>query len=175
MASTVAQPINRSIDPKGGGCRLTCAELHVMPVRDATVDDVEDICLLIEEHARYEGKDDLELDRGDMAQYLFGPEPKAWVVIAEVDGVTAGMALCTWTFPSWDARPGVFLDDLFVKPEFRRHGLGRELMAELGKRTSGRVEWDMQEGNDKAEAFYASLGGRPVEGWIKYRWWPEGR
>lgn len=150
-----------------------------MPVRDATPDDVEDICLLIEEHARYEGKDDLVLDRADMAKYLFGPEPKAWVVIAEADTgtgerLTAGMALCTWTFPSWDAKPGVFLDDLFVKPELRRYGLGRELMAELGRRTPGRVEWDMQMGNDKAEAFYASLGGRPVEGWVKYRWHPNG-
>lgn len=157
---------------------MTCAELHVMPVRDATPDDVEDICLLIEEHARYEGKDDLALDRGDMAKHLFGPEPKAWVVIAEAElgsgeRVTAGMALCAWTFPSWDAKPGVFLDDLFVKPEFRRYGLGREVMAELGRRTGGRVEWDMQVGNAKAEAFYASLGGKPVEGWVKYRWVPD--
>ncbi|MFC4002845.1 GNAT family N-acetyltransferase [Prauserella oleivorans] len=143
-----------------------------MPVRDAVASDVEEICSLIEEHARYEGNHDLVLDRAELRRYLFGPQPKAWVLIAEVDGRVAGMALCTWTFPSWDARPGIFLDDLFVRPAYRRHGLGKALMDELAARTSGRVEWEMQEGNERAEAFYAHLGAKPVEGWIRYRWRP---
>ncbi|MFF5991898.1 GNAT family N-acetyltransferase [Prauserella flavalba] len=144
-----------------------------MPVRDAEAADIEEICALIEEHARYEGNEDLVLDREDMARHLFGPEPKAWVLMAESGGEVAGMAFCSWNFSTWEARPGIWLDDIFVRPAFRRLGLGRELLNELRKRTSGRVEWDMQEGNERAAAFYADLGAEPVPGWIRYRWRPD--
>ncbi|MEU6645212.1 GNAT family N-acetyltransferase [Saccharomonospora sp. NPDC046836] len=144
-----------------------------MPVRDAAAADTEEICALIEEHARYEGNDELKLDRAEMAGHLFGPEPKAWVLIAEVDGAVAGMAFCSWNFSTWEARPGIWLDDIFVRPRYRRHGLGRELLAELRRRTTGRVEWEMQQGNERAAAFYAGLGAEPVPGWIRYRWRPE--
>lgn len=143
-----------------------------MPVRDAVRDDIDEICSLIEEHARYEGNDDLRLDRAEMARHLFGPDPKAWVVLATDDdgGGVAGMAFCSWSFSTWEARPGIWLDDLYVRPEHRRLGLGRQLLDELRARTDGRVEWDMQEGNDKAAAFYAGLGAHPVPGWVRYRW-----
>lgn len=141
-----------------------------MPVRDAIATDIEDICSLIEEHARYEGNDELRLDRADMARQLFGPDPKAWVLVAEADGEVAGMALCSWSFSSWEARPGIWLDDIYLRPQHRRRGLGKELLTELRARTSGRIEWDMREGNDEAAAFYARLGAEPVSGWVRYRW-----
>ncbi|WP_197318733.1 GNAT family N-acetyltransferase [Saccharomonospora sp. NB11] len=141
-----------------------------MPIRDAVKDDIDEICSMIEEHARYEGNDDLHLDRAEMAQHLFGPDPKAWVLIAEVDGAVAGLAFCSWNFSTWEAKPGIWLDDLFVRPQYRRSGLGRQLLLELKARTDGRVEWDMQEGNEKAAAFYADLGAQPVPGWVRYRW-----
>ncbi|QWF81801.1 GNAT family N-acetyltransferase [Amycolatopsis sp. CA-230715] len=146
-----------------------------MPVRDAEVGDIEEICSLIEEHARYEGNDELVLDRVEMTKHLFGPEPKAWVLMAEPPGErgkVAGFAFCSWNFSTWEARPGIWLDDLFVRPDYRRFGLGRELLDALRARTEGRVEWDMQEGNEKATAFYAKLGAEPVGGWIRYRWRP---
>ncbi|MEU3274760.1 GNAT family N-acetyltransferase [Saccharomonospora sp. NPDC006951] len=143
-----------------------------MAVRDAVREDTEQICALIEEHARYEGNDELRLDRDDMARHLFGESPKAWVLIAEADGAVAGMALCSWNFSTWEAKPGIWLDDLFVRPDFRRHGLGRALLTELRARTDGRVEWEMQEGNERAAAFYAELGAEPAPEWIKYRWLP---
>jgi GNAT superfamily N-acetyltransferase len=146
-----------------------------MPVREAEVGDLEEICSLIEEHARYEGNDELSLDRAEMTKHLFGPDPKAWVLIAEPPdepGRVAGFAFCSWNFSTWEAKPGIWLDDLFVRPDHRRHGLGRELLAALRARTEGRVEWDMQAGNDKAEAFYAQLGAEPVPDWIRYRWRP---
>lgn len=139
-------------------------------MRDARAGDIEAICSLIEEHARYEGNDELELDRSGMARHLFGPDPKAWVLMAEADGTVAGMALFSWIFSSWDACPGIWLDDIYVRPRFRRHGLGRELLAELRNRTSGRIEWDVQEGNDAAAVFYARIGAYPVSGWVRYRW-----
>ncbi|TNC28219.1 GNAT family N-acetyltransferase [Amycolatopsis alkalitolerans] len=144
-----------------------------MPVRDAEAADAEEICALIEEHARYEGNTTLVLDRAEMTKHLFGSEPKAWVLIAEPPGqpgVVAGFAFCSWNFSTWEARPGIWLDDLYLRPEYRRHGLGGELLTALRARTSGRVEWEMQEGNDKAAAFYARLGAEPVSGWVKYRW-----
>jgi GNAT superfamily N-acetyltransferase len=146
-----------------------------MPVRDAEVSDADEICALIEEHARYEGNDSLTLDRLEMTKQLFGPDPKAWVLIAEppdAPGTVAGLAFCSWSFSTWEARPGIWLDDLFIRPDYRRHGLGGELLAALRARTSGRVEWEMQEGNDKAAAFYRQLGAEPVAGWVRYRWSP---
>ncbi|RZQ63328.1 GNAT family N-acetyltransferase [Amycolatopsis suaedae] len=146
-----------------------------MTVRDAVAADLEEICALIEEHAVYEGRDDLKLDRAEMGGFLFGPDPKAWVLIAEPPGepgVVAGFAFCSWNFSTWEARPGIWLDDLFVRPAHRRHGLGRALLDELAARTPGRVEWDMQEGNERAEAFYGQLGAEPVPGWVRYRWRP---
>jgi hypothetical protein len=123
-----------------------------MPVRDAEAADGEEICALIEEHARYEGNDTLVLDRAEMTAHLFGPGPKAWVLIAEPPGepgTVAGFAFCSWNFSTWQARPGIWLDDLFI-----------------------RVEWEMQAGNDRAAAFYHGLGAEPVPGWVRYRWPP---
>lgn len=144
-----------------------------MPVRDAGPEDVEEICALIEEHAVYEGNDDLKLDRAEMARHLFGDDPKAWVVLAHPDGepqTVAGFAFCSWNFSTWSAQPGIWMDDLFVRPEFRRGGLARELLTDLKSRTDGRVEWEMQADNAKGKAFYAQLGAVPVPGWVRYRW-----
>lgn len=146
-----------------------------MPVRDAGKQDVDEICSLIEEHAAYEGKDDLELDRAAMAGYLFGEHPKAWVVLAYPEGepvTIAGFAYCWWTLSSWEAKPGVWMDDLYIRPAYRRLGLAAELMRELRSRTDGRVEWEMQAGNEKATSFYAQLGAVPVTDWVQYRWLP---
>ncbi|HKS46880.1 MAG TPA: GNAT family N-acetyltransferase [Amycolatopsis sp.] len=145
-----------------------------MPVRDAEPADAEEICALIEEHARYEGNDTLTLDRAEMTKHLFGSDPKAWVLIAEPPGgaEVAGFAFYSWNFSTWEGRPGIWLDDLYIRPEHRRHGLGHELLVALRARTSGRVEWDMQAGNTRAEAFYQRLGAKPVPGWIRYRWSP---
>lgn len=144
-----------------------------MPIRDARPADTEQICALIEEHARYEGNDTLVHDRAEMHGHLFGTDPKAWVLLAEVDGVVAGFALCWWTFSSWEGKPGIWMDDLFIRPAYRRHGLGRAMMLQLRARSSGRIEWEMKGGNEKAESFYRELGAERVSGWVQYRWKPE--
>jgi len=144
-----------------------------MPVRDAEAGDAEEICALIEEHAVYEGNTSLQLDRAEMTKHLFGPDPKAWVLIAEAPdapGRVAGFAFCCWNFSTWLAEPGIWLDDLFIRPEHRRHGLGRELLVALRTRTTGRISWDMQGGNEKAAEFYRKLGAKQVHEWIRYAW-----
>lgn len=146
-----------------------------MPIRDARPADRDEICSMIEEHAAYEGNEALRLDRVAMGGHLFGAAPSAWVLLGYPDGVpaqVAGFAVCCWTFSTWEGRPGIWMDDLFVRPAYRRLGIGRELLAELRERTDGWVEWEMQDGNSEASEFYASLGAFPVTGWTRYRWQP---
>jgi len=94
-------------------------------------------------------------------------------LLAYPDGqpeTVAGFAFCCWNFSTWQGKPGIWMDDLYVRPQFRRLGLATELLHDLKSRTDGRVEWEMQVDNDKGKAFYARLGAQPVPGWIRYRW-----
>ncbi len=82
------------------------------------------------------------------------------------------MAMYFVTFSTWLGRPGLWLEDLFVRPEFRGEGLGRALLDAVRARTDGRVEWAVLDWNEPAIGFYRSLGAEPVEGWTRYRWLP---
>lgn len=144
-----------------------------MATRDATRADVEQLCALIDEHAEYENHAPLRHDPDRIAEHLFGPAPKAWALIAHPGGKpdeVAGFALCWWTLSSWDGEPGIWLDDLFVRPAYRRRGLAAEMMLELRKRTPGRVAWEMQADNENGRKFYARLGADVRGGWVQYQW-----
>lgn len=147
-------------------------------LRDATSADLEEICALIRELARYERLDDeVTFDRDELGGWLFGPSPRAQVTLAEPDdqpGVVAGMALWYWTFSTFLGRPGIWLEDLFVRPEHRGGGLGRALLTSLFEQSPGRVEWAVLDWNDPAIAFYRSLGADPTSGWTSYRWTADG-
>jgi GNAT superfamily N-acetyltransferase len=149
-------------------------EHSAMPVRDATAADLPEICALIRELADYERlAHEVELDEGEMARHLFGDDPAAAVLIAEADrGEVAGFALFYTTFSTFLGRPGIWLEDLFVRPERRGEGHGVALLQALRARTDGRVEWAVLDWNEPAIAFYRALGAGPVEGWIRYRWLP---
>jgi GNAT superfamily N-acetyltransferase len=116
-----------------------------------------------------EAPDEVAFDRAELAGHLFGPSPAARVHIAEVDGAVAGMAVFFPTFSTWVGRPGIWLEDLFVRPAFRRAGVGAALLDSLVAATDGRVEWSVLDWNESALAFYRSRGARPVEGWTRYR------
>ena len=144
-----------------------------MPVRAAEPDDFEEICELLLAHAAYEGAGRVSLHRRETYEALFGEHSVARAHIAvppDAAETVAGFALWYPTFSSWETRPGIWLEDLYVKPEHRRYGLGRELLATLRSLTSGRVEWDVAHGNDGAESFYQRLGAQPIRGWTRYRW-----
>ncbi|MFB9836900.1 GNAT family N-acetyltransferase [Actinoallomurus acaciae] len=145
-----------------------------MSVRPIEPADFEEICALLLAHAAHEGvADRVRLDRQETYDALFGDHPVARAHIAtppDAPDVIAGFALWYPTFSSWDTRAGIWLEDLYIKPEYRRYGLGRELLSALRSLTSGRVEWDVAHGNDGAEKFYRSLGAEPVGGWTRYRW-----
>ena len=134
--------------------------------------DLDDILDMIRGLAEYEHMADaVSFDPAAMAEHLFGDEPAASVAIADVDGSIAGMALWFRTFSTFVGRPGIWLEDLFVRPEFRGHGVATSLLRHLRGRTDGRVEWSVLDWNRPAIELYDSLGARPNEdGWIMYRW-----
>jgi GNAT superfamily N-acetyltransferase len=100
---------------------------------------------------------------------LFGPSPAAEVVIAYVDGHPAGFALWFHNYSTFLARRGLYLEDLFVLPEWRGRGIGRQLLAHLAKiaveRGCGRMEWAVLEWNEPAIGFYRRLGATVMEDW----------
>jgi GNAT superfamily N-acetyltransferase len=148
-----------------------------MPIRDARPDDIDEICALIRELADYEQlAHEVELDRDVVGRHLFGGDdgssaPAARVLIAESDtGDVAGFALWFPTFSTFLGRPGIWLEDLSVRPAFRGRGLGKALLLRLRELTDDRVEWAVLDWNTPSIGFYESLGARPVDGWTRYRW-----
>ena len=129
---------------------------------------------MIRELAEFERmRDAVVFDEAAMGEHLFGPDPAASVVIAEVDGAVAGMALWFRTFSTFLGRPGIWLEDLFVRPDFRGRGVGAALMGDLRARTDGRVEWSVLDWNQGAIELYERLGARAdTKDWTMYRWSP---
>ncbi len=143
-----------------------------MPVREAVPDDLDEICALVRELAEYEKlAHEVVFSEAEMGEHLFGDPPAARVLVAEeADGTVAGFALWFPTFSTFLGRPGIWLEDLFVRPRFRGRGHGLALLHGLRAMTDGRVEWAVLDWNAPSIAFYDSLGARPVEGWTRYRW-----
>lgn len=132
---------------------------------------------MIHELAAFErASGEVAFDLAELRAHLFGEEPAAGALIAEPPdqpGVVAGMAVWYRTFSTWVGQPGIWLEDLFVRPAHRGHGLGRELIAALQARTTGRVEWAVLDWNVDAVRFYEGLGARRVDGWARYRLDPD--
>ena len=144
-----------------------------MTVRAAIEDDLAEICSLIRELAAYEElSDEVVFDVDVVRSHLFGPSPAASVLIAVDDdsGGVAGMALWYRTFSTFLGRPGIWLEDLFVRPAFRGRGHGLALLQTLRTMTDDRIEWAVLDWNEPSIRFYEALGARPVEGWTRYRW-----
>lgn len=145
-----------------------------MPVREAVAQDLEALTEMVHEHAAHEDSASLCHFGGEAArEALFGPDPVLHALIAYQEDdpqMAAGAVLYYPTFSSWSGTSGIWIEDLYVRPPYRRSGLGRELLSCLRGRTTGRLEWDVREGNAEAWAFYESLGAVPVEGWSKFRW-----
>lgn len=108
-----------------------------------------------------------------LQQWLFGPRPAAEVLLAELDGAPAGFALFFHNFSTFLGRPGIYLEDLYVRPEHRGQGVGRRLLAELAHlavtRGCGRLEWAVLDWNESAIGFYRALGAVPQDEWTVFR------
>ena len=146
--------------------------MPLMPLRPARPDDLDEICNLIDELAAYEQlEDEVVYRREQVHQQLFGLEPAAHVLMAETEGgAVAGMALWYRTFSTFLGASGIWLEDLFVRPEHRGRGYGLAMLQHLRALTEGRVEWAVLDWNSPAIEFYRKLGASPVEGWTRYRW-----
>ncbi len=143
-------------------------------IRAATRADVPAILAFIRELAEYEKlAHEAVADETGMAEQLFGPTPRAEVLIAEVDGAPAGFALFFHNFSTFLGKPGLYLEDLFVRPAFRGLGLGKRLMVRLAKlaveRDCGRFEWSVLDWNTPAIGFYRSLGAAGMDEWTVQR------
>ena len=140
----------------------------------ATERDIPQILDFIKALAEYERMADLVVATEEgLRVTLFGPRPYAECVIARFDGEPAGFALFFHNYSTFLGRPGVYLEDLFVKPELRGKGVGRSLLQYLAKvaldRDCGRLEWTVLDWNEPAIGFYKALGAEPLEDWTIFR------
>ena len=146
-----------------------------MRLRDATPADVPVIAELIRALAGYERlSHEIEWTEASLGATLFGPDAVPRVVLAEPDdppGPPVGLAIWFPTYSTFLGRPGIWLEDLFVRPEHRGAGTGTALLHHLFDRAGdGRVEWAVLDWNEPSIAFYRAQGATPVPGWTRYRW-----
>ena len=142
----------------------------MLALRSAVEADLDLIRSFVRELADYEHLSHMVVDdREAMRTALFGARSHAEVVIAEVDGAPAGFALFFHNFSTFLARPGIYLEDIFVRPAFRSRGVGKALLLYVGKlareRGCGRYEWSVLDWNQPAIDFYQGLGAAPMNEW----------
>ena len=143
-------------------------------IRAAAPADVPVVLQLVRDLATYEREPDaVEATEDLLREGLFGAAPSAYCHVAELDGSVVGFALWYVTFSTWKGRPGLWLEDLFVQPEARGHGVGKALLQHLAsvcvERGYARFEWWVLDWNVDAQGFYRSLGARAEDDWTVWR------
>ncbi|MGE3955142.1 MAG: N-acetyltransferase family protein [Vicinamibacterales bacterium] len=144
-------------------------------IAPATPTDLSLVLALIRELADYEQlSHEVQATEGMLGDALFGPEAVAHAIIArDAAGTPAGFALYFFNFSTFLGRPGLYLEDLFVRPAFRRRGLGRQLLAHLARiavdRGCGRMEWSVLNWNALALGVYRAIGAVPMSEWTVQR------
>lgn len=145
--------------------------LRILPASER---DIPLVLQFIQELAEYERLRDRAIaTEDDIRRWLFGPRPAAEVVIGYVDDTPAGFALYFQNFSTFMGRPGLYLEDLFVRPEWRGRGLGRKLLVHLAgiavERGYGRMEWSVLDWNELALKVYRKAGAEPLTEWTVHR------
>ena len=143
-------------------------------IRSATPADLPLIAQFIRDLAEYEKlAHEVRFNEAKLGEKLFGSRPYAEVVIGEIDGTPQGFALFFHNFSTFEGRPGLYLEDLFVRPEARGSGLGKALLAHLAQlcveRDCARLEWSVLDWNTPAIGFYQSLGAKLMDEWTVMR------
>ncbi|WP_194953655.1 GNAT family N-acetyltransferase [Sphingopyxis solisilvae] len=143
-------------------------------IRPATSADLPLIAQFIRDLAEYEKlAHEVRFDETRLGEKLFGPRPYAEVVIGEIESTPQGFALFFHNFSTFEGRPGLYLEDLFVRPAARGSGLGKALLAHLARlcvdRDCARLEWSVLDWNAPAIGFYQSLGARLMDEWTVMR------
>lgn len=146
----------------------------MITVRPATAEDTALVHDFILQLARYEKlEQQVSASPEDVRKTLFGSQRTASALLAFLDREPAGFAVYFFSYSTFLAKPGLYLEDLFVKPELRGCGIGKALFAELlrlaQERECGRLEWSVLDWNEPAIRFYESMGAKPQREWIRYR------
>ena len=155
----------------GGMIMSSSSEFRIEP---ATESDIPLILRFVKELAEYEGlAHEVVGTEENLRESLFGPRASAEVAIAYGDTEPAGFAVFFHTYSTFLGRSSLYLEDLFVLPEWRRRGLGRRLLRYVARiavtRDCGRLEWSVLDSNEPAIGFYRALGARPMDEWTIYR------
>lgn len=146
----------------------------MLALRDARPEDAALIVAYIRELAAFEKlSHECAAEEGLIRAHLFGPQPRAHAVMAEWDGAPAGFALYFYNFSTFLARPGLYVEDVFVRPDFRKKGIGRALFRHLARRAvaegCGRLEWWVLNWNEAAIRFYRAIGAVAMDEWTVQR------
>lgn len=153
------------------GERSDGEDILIRPVRRG---DEAELTAMIHELAEFENASaECTVRESQLGEALFGPEPAVYGHVVEVDGQAAAAALWFRNFSTWDGVAGIYLEDLFVRPQFRRRGLARKLLATLARECVehgySRLSWAVLDWNVDAIALYDGVGGKPQSEWITYR------
>jgi GNAT superfamily N-acetyltransferase len=143
-------------------------------IRPATPADIPQILAFIRALATYEREPDaVTATEADLLSHGFGPNPFYFCLIAESDGAPAGFALYFFNYSTWLGRPGLYLEDLFVLPEFRGHGIGKALLQRVAaiavEKGCPRLQWEVLDWNTPAIEFYQAMGAEFLDTWRNVR------
>lgn len=156
-------------------CQRSCVSvMSTVKVRPAIKSDAETILRFITELAIYEkAEHEVKSSIPDVEKTLFTEGCTAHALIAEWDNEPVGMAVYFFSYSTWLGKNGIFLEDLYVSPSHRGHGLGKKLMAALARiakeKDCGRMDWNVLDWNQPAIDVYNALGAKPQSEWIGYR------
>ena len=145
-----------------------------MKIRPAKREEVGEVLQLIQDLATYEkAPDQVEASEDDLLNTIFAKDPRVFCDLVEVDGQIAGMAIWFLNYSTWQAKHGIYLEDLYIKPEFRARGYGKALLKHLAqicdKEGYGRLQWWVLDWNSPAIEFYRSFGAEAMDEWTVYR------
>ena len=145
-----------------------------MKIRPAKIQEVGEVLQLIQDLAIYEkAPEQVEASKEDLLNTIFASDPRVFCDLVEVDGQIAGMAIWFLNYSTWQAKHGIYLEDLFIKPEYRGRGYGKALLKHLAKicdeKGYGRLQWWVLDWNSPAIEFYKSLGAEAMDEWTVYR------
>lgn len=146
----------------------------MLTLRDAVPADIPQVLQFIRDLAEYEREPARAVaTEADLRRYAFAEHPLVFIVMAEWEGRPAGFALWFFNFSTWDGKPGVYLEDLFVKPEFRGCGIGKALLQRLARiaveRGCTRYQWQVLDWNTPSIAFYEAKGAKVLREWLTCR------
>lgn len=143
----------------------------IRPARPGDVPAIHEMMLELAEYER--ARHEVTAAEDDLRRALFGPRPALFAHVAEADGQPAGFAVWFLSYSTWAGRHGIYLEDLYVRPQWRGGGHGRALLAELARicvaRGYARLEWWVLDWNTPARGFYESLGAVPMDEWTVHR------